>query len=768
MIITNTVWRIAGISGLFAMSILASDPPSSNTTDNSHAGIARNPNEVSLKPPQPASGVSPAPKKRNEEEPQPNLENEVASEPFAEPTPISQTMNGQAGIAQNPNKVSLKPAQPASGVSPAPKKRNEEKPQPDLENEVALEPFAEPTPISRTMSSSAATIATVSAVPKPTPSQNVTINLINRLVERHVLTQADATELIKQAEEDAAAARVMAVKQSESQPSGAEEVASQFSAEPPPSSAPELNPTADGEDAVSVSYVPEIVKEQLREEIKQDVMEQARQENWANPRIFPTWALHITPFADLRLRYEGIFYPSGNDDTGAFPNFNAINTGPPFDVTGTTFSPQLNVNKDRERARIRARFGAEMDLGDGFTMGLRIATGETNTPTSTNQTLGVANNAQGGNFSKYAIWLDRAFARYQLEGEPGRDFVAEVGRFDNPYFGVSELMWDEDLGWDGLALTGRYRIPLWQETARSKVTGKDGTIAVEEAARPTSIGITPFATVGIFPVFNTELNFSSNRPDKFSSEDKFLYGGQLGLNLQLGKDLTANVAGAFYDFYNIEGKLSDPFVPLTPSDQGNTDDSRPSFAQNGNTYFPIRDIIPTVDNGFGTKDQFQYFGLATPFRVVDVTSSLDYGHFDPIHMTLFGEWIENIAFHYSDINAIAINNRGPNGPSGSTGAFAGGNIGWIVGLRVGHAALLKRWDWALGINYRYLESDATVDAFNDSDFGLGGTNVKGYTVFGALALSPRVALGLRWMSANQVAGPTFQRDIFQFDFNAKY
>ena len=618
------------------------------------------------------------------------------------------------------------------------------------------------------MSSSAATIATVSAVPKPTPSQNVTINLINRLVERHVLTQADATELIKQAEEDAAAARVMAVKQSESQPSGAEEVASQFSAEPPPSSAPELNPTADGEDAVSVSYVPEIVKEQLREEIKQDVMEQARQENWANPRIFPTWALHITPFADLRLRYEGIFYPSGNDDTGAFPNFNAINTGPPFDVTGTTFSPQLNVNKDRERARIRARFGAEMDLGDGFTMGLRIATGETNTPTSTNQTLGVANNAQGGNFSKYAIWLDRAFARYQLEGEPGRDFVAEVGRFDNPYFGVSELMWDEDLGWDGLALTGRYRIPLWQETARSKVTGKDGTIAVEEAARPTSIGITPFATVGIFPVFNTELNFSSNRPDKFSSEDKFLYGGQLGLNLQLGKDLTANVAGAFYDFYNIEGKLSDPFVPLTPSDQGNTDDSRPSFAQNGNTYFPIRDIIPTVDNGFGTKDQFQYFGLATPFRVVDVTSSLDYGHFDPIHMTLFGEWIENIAFHYSDINAIAINNRGPNGPSGSTGAFAGGNIGWIVGLRVGHAALLKRWDWALGINYRYLESDATVDAFNDSDFGLGGTNVKGYSVFGSLALSPRVAFSLRWMSANQVAGPTFQRDIFQFDFNAKY
>src|SRR5262249_53884626 len=92
MIITNTVWRIAGISGFFAMSILASDLPSSDTTDNSQAGIAQNPDEVSLKlqafslideeseksePRQPTSGLSPAPKKRNEEKPQPKPENNV-------------------------------------------------------------------------------------------------------------------------------------------------------------------------------------------------------------------------------------------------------------------------------------------------------------------------------------------------------------------------------------------------------------------------------------------------------------------------------------------------------------------------------------------------------------------------------------------------------------------------------------------------------------------------------------------------------------------
>ena len=628
-------------------------------------------------------------------------------------------------------------------------------------------------------------VAAISAEPKPTPSQSVTINLIHRLVERGVLTKADAEELIKQAEADAETARAMAIKQSKSQPAPEDEVASQIFAEPTPigqsssttraaapSSPPELNPPAEGEDEVTVSYVPEVVKEQLREDIKQEVMEQARNENWANPRTFPPWVLRLNPFMDLRLRYEGIFFPAGNDNEGAFPNFNAINTGPPFDVTGSVFSPQLNVDKDRQRGRIRARFGAQMDLEEGFTMGLRIATGETNTPTSTNQTLGVANAAQGGNFSKYAIWLDRAFVRYQLWGEPSRDFFAEVGRFDNPYFTVSELMWDEDLGWDGFALSGRYQIAA-APTSLTESDAKDGKddVAIAPPAHQTSISVTPFASAGIFPIFNTELNFSSNRPDKFSSEDKFLYGGQLGTNLRLNKDFSAKIAGAFYHFYNIEGKRSDPCFIFTSSDQCNTDDSRPSFAQKGNTYFAIRNIVPTIDNGFGTMRQFQYFGLATPFRVVDVSSSLDFARFDPVHMTLFGQWIDNVAFDWDDINAIALNNRiikGRNLTGTSIGRFDGGSVGWIAGLKIGHSALQHRWDWALGANYRYLESDATPDAFNDSDFGLGGTNLKGYSVFGALALSPRIGLALRWMSANEIGGPPYRNDIVQFDFNAKF
>lgn len=591
------------------------------------------------------------------------------------------------------------------------------------------------------------------APPPPAPtapaSENVTINLINRLVQRGVLTKDDADELIKQAEADAVKAReqasVASGRQAEQPPSsdaslfqggGAPPLEDSFA--PMPASPP---PLGDSSDEVRVPYVPETVRRQIAEEVREEVMQKAREENWANPRTLPAWTLRLTPFADFRLRYEGLFFPDGNDNTGAFPNFNAINTGAPFDVTGTTFSPQLNVDKDRNRFRIRARFGAQLDLEDGFTFGIRIATGETNTPTSTNQSLGAANGGQGGNFSKYAIWLDRAFVRYEIGGKPGADFAVNLGRMDNPFFSPSEIVWDDDVGFDGLAVSGRYQVINH---------------------------VTPFATVGAFPVFNTELNFSSNRPSKFSSEDKYLLAAQAGSNFTWGRDFSAKIAGAYYVFENIAGRRSSPFAPLTTSDQGDTDASRPAFAQKGNTYFPIRDILPTADNNFGTSRQFQYFGLAAPFHEIDFAGTLDYARFDPFHLSLFGEFVKNVAFDQGRINAVAINNRGPDGAGGQPGSFAGGDTGWIIGIKAGTPAFAKRGDYYVGASYRYVESDATVDGFSESDFGLGGTNLKGYTLFGAVALSKHVSFYLRWMSANEVAGPTFRNDIFQLDFNAKF
>lgn len=571
------------------------------------------------------------------------------------------------------------------------------------------------------------------------PSQNAMVNLLNVLVAKGNLTRAEGNELIQQAERDAAVARAQAAA-----------VAKEAAAADPL-----------GESDMSVNYIPEVVRARLRDEIKDEVLTAARNEKWAAAAMHPDWIERYKVFGDIRLRYETVDFPIGNDNTGAFPNFNAINTGSPFDISGNVFSPQYNVDADRARMRLRARVGAEIDLGEDWTAGIRLATGENNSPVTTNQSLGLASQGQGGNFSKYAVWLDRAFFKYELGDNPDRNVAVMFGRFDNPFF-CTDIIFDEDIGFDGVALKARYEL---------------------------FNGFTPYLSGSFSPVFNTDFNFSSNQPAKFESTDKWLYAAQAGFDWKITKKIETKFGAAYYNFQNVEGELSDPYTPLTAQDAGNTDNTRPSFAQRGNTYMALRNIIPSALNNFGTSQQFQYFGLATPFQVLSFTGRLDFNQWEPCQISLRGEYARNLAYDQFDIDAKAVNNRGPLPPvdpaaapvttaaaDGSTtttapspvGAYEGGDTAWMVNLQIGKSVFEKRGDWNAFIGYRYVESDAVVDGFADSEFGGGGTNVKGFVVGGSIALSKRVKFGVQWMSAEQIAGPPLKTDTLMIDFSAKF
>ncbi|RYD25017.1 MAG: hypothetical protein EOP86_27865, partial [Verrucomicrobiaceae bacterium] len=313
-------------------------------------------------------------------------------------------------------------------------------------------------------------------------AQNVTINLLRIFVRKGYLSQVEAAGLIRQAENEALAARTAAQKKKAAE-------------------------AAEEDEAMKVSYVPETVRKEMREEIRAQVLKDLNtsapsDKNPVYASILPKEENNFDIFGDIRLRYELVQFPAGNDNTGSFPNFNAINTGSPFDTAGTVFSPQRNVDQDRQRFRIRVRVGGEWQLQDGWSVGVRAATGENNSPVSTNQSLG----AGGGNFSKYAIWLDRAFIKYQTDfGGSKANLEVLGGRFDNPFF-ATETIYDDDLGFDGLSL---------------KLKGSIGD------------HFSPFLTAGAFPIFNTDLNFSSNQPSKFDSTDKYLFGIQGGADIKL-------------------------------------------------------------------------------------------------------------------------------------------------------------------------------------------------------------------------------------------
>lgn len=578
-----------------------------------------------------------------------------------------------------------------------------------------------------------AELDTMSLLGKDRATSNVTINLINRMVKKGLLDKEEAADLIAQSEQDVVIAR--------NQVRDDAQIATQMIIQEAVTKKviPNLDPMFD--DALRVTYIPETVKKQIKDDLRAELAAEAKTQGTALPKGLPEWITRFRVKGDIRIRYENDSFPSGNDNTGAFPNFNAINTGAPFDVAGTVFSPQLNVDRDRTRIRIRARIGAEMDLGEGFTAGMRIGTGENNTPTSMNQSLGAAGQGQGGNFSKYAIWLDRAFLKYEVGADPDRHLAISAGRFDNPFYTVDQIVWDEDVGFDGVGFTARYRV---------------------------ADGVVPFLTGGAYPVFNTDFNFSSNQPSKFKSTDKYLYGAQLGVEVKLPNKFQFKVAGAYYYFDGVEGRLSTPYTPLTASDAGDTDGTRPSFAQKGNTYTPLRNIVADASNNFGTINQWQYFGLASKFRPVVLTGQIDYNGFEPVQISLMGEYVKNLGFNRRDIAGKAVNNFSAVTAANPNGAFAGGDTAWYLGLRAGHPVLQKRGQWQAGVNYRYIESDAVIDGFNDSDFGHGGTNMKGYTLWGTYATSARTSLSMRWMSASEIAGPPLKSDIFMIDFGGKF
>ena len=98
----------------------------------------------------------------------------------------------------------------------------------------------------------------------------------------------------------------------------------------------------------------------------------------------------------------------------------------------------------------------------------------------------------------------------------------------------------------------------------------------------------------------------------------------------------------------------------------------------------------------------------------------------------------------------------------------GGKNGYRGELIVGAIDPLKRGEWRANAGYRYLQSDAVLDAFTDSDFHLGGTNSKGYFIGGSYAVRNGLVLGARWLSANEISGPPLAIDVLQIDIEARF
>ncbi|MDT6921714.1 MULTISPECIES: putative porin [Pseudomonas] len=543
------------------------------------------------------------------------------------------------------------------------------------------------------------------AVAAPAPSENATINLIRLLVEQGILKQDKADALIAQAQNEAAQAKQAAA-----------------------STAVAVGPVAAPGD-VRVQYVPAAVRDQIRDQVKAEVMATAKQENWAAPNTFPDWASRISFDGDIRLRDESRYY-SGNN-SNEIVDFAKLNNNGPYDVnpnSSTSLPPLLNTREDRENLfRLRARLGMKAVISEEWTAGIRIGTGSDNNPVSTTQNL-------GGGFAKKDIWLDQGY----LTWKPMDELTLTGGRFANPFMST-DMLYSNDLNFDGVAAIFDHKL------------NRDWGV---------------FGTVGAFPVDYTNDTSSSNGFDKEESDNKWLYGAQLGAKWAINSNNRLKGALAYYRFDDIQGQRSSPCEPWAGAPGCDSDGTRAAFMQKGNSVFLLRDITPNPLNPSATP-QPQFVGLASEFNLLDLNVVWDADLPQDFKLRSQGNYIHNLSYDEGDMRKRSagqiVNNLDSNGEIES-GANA-----WMVQFTLGNALDLKRkGDWNLFAGYKYIQPDALPDGFNDSSFHLGGTNAKGYFMGGNYGLAKNVSATGRWMSTEAVYGAPFDIDVLQLEINTRF
>lgn len=506
--------------------------------------------------------------------------------------------------------------------------------------------------------------------------RNTVINLLETLVQKGVMTREQAERMV-------ADARGKAEREAEARVAG----------------------DADAGEAVRVTYVPQVVRDEIsrqvredvRPEVVQEVIRQARDEQWGVPGALPDWIKAVRMSGDVRVRGQWDLFASDNAQ-GVYLDFLTVNDKGGIVRAGD--EAFFNVSEDQFRTRVRARLGLQAQLGEGFSAGLRMTTGNFSDPVSTNETMEQSS-------GRYTFGLDRAYLRYDLGDESDWSWLsAWTGRAENP-FESTDLLFDRDLSFEGAAVSYRYGIN--RDPARRNL----------------------FATLGAFPLEQTDL---------FSSEDKWLYAGQVGGAWSFDNRMQLRGAVGYYHYDSVTG-IRNAFESTA------RDWTAPLSLQKGNTMFDIRnDADPTTN----------LFALAAEYHILNAVASLEVPVGDGYQLTLLADYARNLGYDRRDILA-------------RTGLdVAARDTGYQLELGFGHAALDRANAWRAAVRYRYLERDAVLDAFTDSDFHLGGTDAEGYTLRADYGLARRVYLSLRYLSANEIDNPPLGIDVVMLDVNGSF
>ncbi len=238
-----------------------------------------------------------------------------------------------------------------------------------------------------------------------------------------------------------------------------------------------------------------------------------------------------------------------------------------------------------------------------------------------------------------------------------------------------------------------------------------------------------FATLAALPVQEVEL----------ASADKWLFGGQVGATLAASpRSVGGRVGLGYFHYTNTRGRIS-------PAGSSINEFSAPAFAQQGNTYYNI-----------SSDPDSPLLGLAADYRLVNLTAQIDLPSIAGKRVVVTGDYVHNLGFDRGEVSSRA-------------GVDVDAQVdAYHLQVAFGNLEVKALHEWQVSAAYKRIERDALLDAFNDSDFRLGGTDARGYILGGSYGVAKNTSLNLRYFSGDSISGPPLSIDVLNVDLTLKF
>ncbi len=384
-----------------------------------------------------------------------------------------------------------------------------------------------------------------------------------------------------------------------------------------------------------------------------------------------------------------------------------------------TFGGPVDQSQDRFRERIRLRFNAEAKLNDQIRGGFSLASGDLNSPISTNQTLNQFD-------TRKPIEIDRVYATYT----PGwfKPLTLTGGKFSYPWFNT-ELVWDKDLNPEGAGETLAFNLetPLLQKIA----------------------------------VVGFQLPFAENKSTAANNKSLYntmVYGEQLQTSWRLGERVKLSAYASFYDW-----KFADSIaLSLLTANSTSPDDALLALSNTGEQNSIATVTVSNPITGAKTITSAQF---ASKFAVLDWLAQIDIATpSERWPLTLIGDFADNTRACENVRNIpVAAVYSAPCDPRARHGYWLESSIGRAA----------KKGDWQFSYTRIMIQREAVIGAFNYSEI-FPTSNVEihrpeiSYQLFDNVTLQLNGLFGRPLVTAGSPAPvqPLWER--LQFDMTYKF